>query len=135
MHPATVHFPIAFLGASNALKLLYGSTLYFGNPFFSASKQNLGTLSILAYASNVLGIVTVIPTLLTGSAELYAMVSTPGLYRTDEGSGEKRLIPKVGTTLLHVTFLSFIFHSFSLTAIPIVLRMGLALTLVSFRLA
>jgi hypothetical protein len=105
IHPATVHFPLAFLTLANILNLLYGSVLYLpNNPFFSVDRENLGTLSILGYASNVLGIITSIPALLTGGAELYAMIQGNGLYQKDK-NGEKRLVPKVKVALMHVSFL------------------------------
>ncbi|KAE9374036.1 hypothetical protein N431DRAFT_404522 [Stipitochalara longipes BDJ] len=101
IHPATVHFPLAFLTLANVLNLLYGTVLYFpNNPLFSQDQQNLGSLSILGYAANLLGIITSIPAVLTGGAELYAMVQSNGLYQTNE-KGEKQLVPKVKITVMH----------------------------------
>jgi len=101
VHPATVHFPIAFLTLANALNMVYGSVLYLpSNPFFTRDRQNLSTLSILGYASNLLGILTSIPAVLTGGAELYAMIQGNGLYQTDK-DGQKTLIPKVKIALTH----------------------------------
>ena len=100
-----MHFPLAFLTLANVLNLLYGIVLYFpSNPFFSRDRENLSTLSILGYASNVLGIITSIPAVLTGGAELYAMIQGNGLYQTSE-KGEKVLVPKVKIALLHVSVL------------------------------
>jgi hypothetical protein len=100
-----VHFPLAFLTLANVLNLLYGIVLYFpSNPFFSSDRENLSTLSILGYASNVLGIITSIPAVLTGGAELYAMIQSNGLYQTSE-KGEKVLVPKVKIALMHVSVL------------------------------
>ena len=100
-----MHFPLAFLTLANILNLLYGSVLYLpNNPFFSSDRENLSTLYILGYASNVLGIMTSIPALLTGSAELYVMVQGNGLYQKDK-NGEKRLVPKVKVALMHVSSL------------------------------
>jgi hypothetical protein len=91
------------LGLANVLNLVYGSTLYLPtNLPFIADKENLGTLAIFGYASNILGIVTSIPAVLTGFAELYAMVNANGLYKVDEKTGEKALVPKVKMTLIHV---------------------------------
>lgn len=74
------------------------------NPFFTRDEQNLGALSILGYAINLLGIVTSIPAILTGAAELYAMIQGNGLYQTDE-KGQKKLVPKVKIALMHVSVL------------------------------
>jgi len=101
VHPATVHFPLAFLTLANILNLLYGTVLYFpNNPIFSRDQENLSALSILGYASNLLGIITSIPAVLTGGAELYAMINSNGLYLTDE-KGQKKLVPKVRIALMH----------------------------------
>lgn len=104
VHPATIHFPIAFLTLAHVLNLVYGSILYLPTDFpLTRDAQNLGSLSILGYFSNLLGIITSIPALVTGFAELYAMVSAQGLYQVDEKTGEKSLIPKVKTTLMHAS--------------------------------
>jgi len=101
IHPATVHFPIAFLTLANVLNLVYGSVLYLpANPFFYRTSDTLSALSILGYAVNVLGIITSIPAVLTGGAELYAMIQGNGLYQTDE-KGQKVLVPKVKIALIH----------------------------------
>lgn len=103
IHPATVHFPLAFLTLANVLNLVYGSVLYLpSNPFFTRDDHNLSSLSILGYATNLLGIVTSIPAILTGGAELYAMIQANGLYQTGE-NGEKKLVPKVKIALNHVS--------------------------------
>jgi len=102
VHPATVHFPIAFLTLANTLNLIYGSMIYLPiSPFFANDKENLATLTILGYGSNVLGILSSIPAIVTGGAELVAMIQGNGLYQTDK-SGQKTLIPKVKMTLMHV---------------------------------
>jgi len=109
VHPATVHFPLAFLTLANTLNLLYGSTLYLpSNPFFTRDKENLATLTILGYASNVLGMVASIPAIVTGSAELFAMIQSNGLYQTDE-AGQKKLVPKVKMTLMHAGLNDIVF--------------------------
>jgi hypothetical protein len=77
------------------------------NPFFTRDEQNLGALSILGYAANLLGIVTSIPAILTGAAELYAMIQGNGLYQTDE-KGQKKLVPKVKIALMHVRITCFL---------------------------
>ncbi|KAG0645256.1 hypothetical protein D0Z07_8820 [Hyphodiscus hymeniophilus] len=107
VHPATVHFPLALLGLANILNVLYGATVYLPtNLPFTADKENIATLAILGYISNLLGIVTSIPAVLTGSAELYAMIQANGLYvKGEDGTVQepKALVPKVKTTLTHAS--------------------------------
>ncbi|KAE8441597.1 hypothetical protein EG329_004646 [Mollisiaceae sp. DMI_Dod_QoI] len=101
IHPATVHFPLAFLTLANVLSLLYGSVLYLpNNPILTRDQSSPSALSILAYATNLLGIITSVPAILTGGAELYAMIKGNGLYQKDE-KGQQKLVPKVKVALMH----------------------------------
>jgi len=104
IHPSTVHFPIAFLTGSNILNLLYGACLY--TPAlvpFAVDKENTGTIAILGYFLNLTGIVTSIPAVLTGFAELYAMIQGRGLMVYDKKLDCKVIEPVVKTTLTHAT--------------------------------
>ncbi|KAF2092146.1 hypothetical protein K490DRAFT_31612, partial [Saccharata proteae CBS 121410] len=104
VHPATVHFPIAFWSlawASDAVHLLASnpstSSLVAGvfAPFgIELSSSMVADVSRLSHYSNIFGILACIPAVLSGGAELYAMISSQGLY-------EKGLNPKVEITLLH----------------------------------
>jgi len=79
--------------------------LYFpANSFLSHDQHNLASLSLLGYASNLLGIITSIPAVVTGGAEFYAMAQSNGFYENSE-KGEKQLIPKVKIALMHVSSL------------------------------
>lgn len=104
VHPSTVHFPIAFLTGANILNLLYGAAIY--TPAlvpFAIDKENLGTIALVGYAINLVGIVTSIPAVATGSAELYAMIQGRGLFVKDEKTGKQVLEPVVKTTLTHAS--------------------------------
>lgn len=72
-------------------------------PFFSQNPEKLGTLTILGYASNMLGIIISIPALLTGDAELYAMIQVNRVYQRDE-RWQMRSLPAVKVALMHVRF-------------------------------
>lgn len=106
VHPSTVHFPIAFLTGANVMNLVYGVATYFPalSPF-EVDTPNTGMLSIAGYFLNVIGLITAVPALLTGFAELYAMVQSRGLFVTDQNTGEQRLEPVVKRTLIHVRIL------------------------------
>jgi hypothetical protein len=80
-----VHFPITFLTLANALNLLYGTAIYLPFLFpFTVDKENTGTITIMGYFLNVIGIICSIPAILTGFAELDAMVNTRGLFVTNQ---------------------------------------------------
>lgn len=98
-----MHFPIAFLTLANALNLLYGTAIYLPFLFpFTIDKENIGSITIIGYFLNVIGIVSSIPAILTGFAELYAMVNARGLFVTNQKTGSKTLEPIVKITLMHV---------------------------------
>jgi len=102
VHPATVHFPLAFFTAANFLNIVYAATLYVPALVpFNNDQANIGAITILGYFINVAGIITSIPSLLTGFAELYAMIKKRGLYTTDKQSGRKTIEPVVKTALTH----------------------------------
>jgi len=100
IHPATVHLPIAFLVTSSILDI----TTFLGirNPSLVAPLAQLAGisyvpallthLSLFSYISTIAGIVTAVPAILTGGAELLAMIKNKGLDLQN---------PVVSTTLLH----------------------------------
>lgn len=96
IHPATVHFPIAFLFAAYALDILH--TYRHSLP---ASAQNalLGPNDITrsSYYLLSLGLVTAIPAVVTGGRELITMIQKQGMYEAD-GATVKL---KVKATIAH----------------------------------
>jgi len=107
IHPATVHLPIAFILTSSLFDITslvglhYPTALYPLMKFttYSSAYSNsldtialLNYLSLFSYASTVAAIITAIPAVLTGGAELYAMVQAKGLDFKN---------PVVKTTFIH----------------------------------
>jgi len=98
IHPAVVHLPIAFLLTSSGLDLLTYIGLYSPDllgPLVtltgtSTTTSLLSHLSLFSYASTIAGIVTAVPAVLTGGAELFAMYQAKGSNA-----------PTVKTTMLH----------------------------------
>jgi uncharacterized membrane protein len=99
VHPATVHLPLAFMLTASALDLLTYFSLRSPSlltplaklaTFLSSSSSStspttidaltlLSTLSLLSYASTLASLLTSLPTLSSGLAEGYAMISAQGL--------------------------------------------------------
>jgi len=101
IHPATVHIPLAFLFVANVLNLIYGITLFAPAAFsFTVDKADTGMVTIIGYFINLVGILGSIPALVTGIAELWAMLNARGLYVNDN-TDKKTLDPMVKTTLIH----------------------------------
>ncbi|KAJ4344603.1 uncharacterized protein N0V89_012347 [Didymosphaeria variabile] len=79
VHPATVHFPITFLTTAYTLDTAYGlaNRLRFLTPFLS-------DISRIAYLSHWAGLITSLPAITSGSAELYELYKARGINRTDK---------------------------------------------------
>jgi len=72
------------------LDTLYGLTTHYDISALRAVVPHLAEISRIAYFSNLLGIVTAIPAALTGISELYAMISSKGIWQKirNESTGE-----------------------------------------------
>lgn len=72
------------------LDSLYGITTHYDISALRAVVPHLADISKAAYFSNLLGIITAIPSALTGFSELYAMISSKGIWQKirKESTGE-----------------------------------------------
>jgi len=103
VHPATVHFPATLLTLTYALDVVYGLTSASYLPFLSG---HLLDLSKAAYYTNILGIVTSLPALITGDIEFYAMWKGNQPFERVKSSKtgatiREGLNPKVKLALVH----------------------------------
>ncbi|KAF2812366.1 uncharacterized protein BDZ99DRAFT_569055 [Mytilinidion resinicola] len=85
-HPATVHFPITFTVLSGLLDLFYAAATNSttGPLILSALKKAdvniyLATIPILSYYTNILAIITAIPSIVTGIAQLMPLIKRNGV--------------------------------------------------------
>ncbi|KAF7503739.1 hypothetical protein GJ744_003322 [Endocarpon pusillum] len=100
LHPATVHFPIAFLTTSWALDLLYSAVtnvLPKSNFLAKSLSPHLPTLTVISHYSLALGILSGVVSIVTGGAQLSKMISNGGIYEADG----KTMRPKVKTAFVH----------------------------------
>ena len=107
LHPAIVHFPIAFLTLSYALDILYGLSTHPQTASFVSKAYDpapyLDDITRLSYFANTLGIATAIPAVLTGGMDLFALIKRQDLLnklqksegKADNAKGMHRKI-KVG---------------------------------------
>ncbi|KAF1988827.1 hypothetical protein K402DRAFT_461748 [Aulographum hederae CBS 113979] len=99
VHPATVHFPLAFLTLSYGLDIYHAiapnlpSSLT--NLLPSATELTRGSYYLLS-----LGLLSSIPAVMSGGQQAFMMISKQGLYDTST-SGKKVIKPKVQTTIAH----------------------------------
>ncbi|WPH01678.1 Hypothetical protein R9X50_00453000 [Acrodontium crateriforme] len=96
IHPAAVHFPIAFLALAFGLDILT-----FASPRLPASitSQLLPQpdLHKISYYALTLGLATSVPAVLTGGVEAVKLISKQGMYEADG----KTLRTKVKATFAH----------------------------------
>lgn len=82
MHPATVHFPLTFLSAAYSLDTAYGLVQRFR--FLSVLAPFLGDISRLGYLCHAAGLLTSIPSITSGTAELWELYKKGGINRKDK---------------------------------------------------
>lgn len=89
-HPATVHFPVAFLTTAYACDTIYGVAVRYG--YLS---KYLADVSRFGYFSHVLGAITALPSMTSGAAELWELYKTGGINRKDKEQTHPRSHPQV----------------------------------------
>lgn len=116
LHPATVHFPIAFLSLSYFLDILYGlstqpSTASLVRLAFDFTPF-LGDMARFSYYLNILGLLTAMPAAATGGMELIAMIQRQDLVNKLQKSENKstaaqKMHPKLKIGFLHAALNDF----------------------------
>jgi len=110
LHPATVHFPIAFLTISYALDILYGLSTHPQTASWVRKAYDvgpyLGDIARFSYFTNTLGVGMAIPAVLTGAMELFALIKRQDLLNKlqkseDKADVAKRMHRKVKIGLAH----------------------------------
>lgn len=99
IHPATVHFPIAFLMLSYTLDLLHfvTSTTTLVPTSITSLLPSQPTLALTSHYSLILGLGTGVIAIGSGIIELIKMMQHSGLYEADG----KTVRPKMKIALLH----------------------------------
>ena len=110
MHPATTHYPIAFRSAASIIDMVYGLATYPATAGRVIKLYNvtpfLGTMALMSYYLNLLGLIATIPTVVTGVVELLNMVGRQDLIGKLENSKDKRstlarMHPKLKVAFFH----------------------------------
>lgn len=109
LHPATVHFPIAFLTLHYALDILYGLTTHNAtsglvNSFYDVTPY-LTDISKASYYMNMLGFLTAIPAVMSGGQQLVQMIKRQDLAskikKSDVGTVANKMHPKMKLGFMH----------------------------------
>ncbi|EON67570.1 hypothetical protein W97_06938 [Coniosporium apollinis CBS 100218] len=112
IHPATVHYPIAFLSLHYALDVLYGSLThpsiasYIPSSIAAQFTPYIADIAKASHFSNALGILSALPSAATGGAELYAMIQSNGLWEVIKRESDGKVVyggmnPKVRHGIFH----------------------------------
>lgn len=98
IHPATVHFPIAFLSLAWGLDILYAATTKLQlAPLVKSVGTSLPDISRGAHYLQAIGLITAIPAVLSGGQQLIKMKSNNQAFEADG----KTMRPKFATALTH----------------------------------
>jgi len=86
VHPATVHFPITFTVLSGLLDIFYAAaTSSTTGPLINSALKQAdvhlfhATIPLLSYYSNILAIITAVPSVMTGAVQLMPLIKRDGV--------------------------------------------------------
>lgn len=74
-----MHFPVAFLTSAYTCEAVYGLAAHYG--YLS---KYLTDVSRFGYFSHILGVITALPSMTSGAAELWELYKTGGINRKDK---------------------------------------------------
>ncbi len=100
IHPATVHFPIAFLTLAFGLDILHQLTPALPS-FLTSSLPPHTDLTRASYYSLSLGLLTAIPALVTGVQQAVLLIGKQGMYETDASGYGVTMRTKVKALIAH----------------------------------
>lgn len=100
IHPATVHFPIAFLSLAYGLDLAYAGATKLQLPFLQSYVGAMPELGRAAHYLQALGILTGLVSASTGIQQGIKLYNNGGLYEADG----KTVRPKMKVTAAHAIF-------------------------------
>lgn len=107
VHPALVHFPLAFNTLSFGLDILYGLTTVFIKPAFLTSRfsapETLLDITRLSYFLLCTGLITAVPTIMSGNKQLVGLIKkNGGLYEKDaQGNAKDTMVPRIKVAIAH----------------------------------
>jgi len=96
LHPATVHFPLAFLFTSYAIDAVQPILPHLPSTIASFLPATTELTRISYYALSA-GLLTSIPAVFSGGAQAWKMIQAQGIYESDN----KTIKPKVQATIAH----------------------------------
>jgi len=115
VHPALVHFPIAFLTLAWGLDILYGLTTTVVKPDFLVSRfahpTTLLDITRLSYFLLCAGLIATVPTIMSGNIQLVGMIKKNGgpWAKDVDGKQLNYMVPKIKATITHALLNDVVF--------------------------
>ncbi|EXJ92888.1 hypothetical protein A1O3_01442 [Capronia epimyces CBS 606.96] len=107
LHPAIVHFPIAFNTLSWGLDIVYALTTLWIKPEFLTTRfgeaSTLVDLTRLSYFLLCAGLVTTVPAIMSGNVQLVGMIKKNGgpWEKDSQGKAKSTMVPRIKATITH----------------------------------
>ncbi|KAK5105164.1 hypothetical protein LTS08_001438 [Lithohypha guttulata] len=107
LHPAIVHFPIAFNMLAWGLDILYALTTTYIKPDFLTSRFSSATtlldITRLGYFMLCAGLLATIPAIMSGNKQLVGMISKNGgpWEKDTEGKQKSTMVPRIKVAITH----------------------------------
>lgn len=115
VHPAIVHFPIAFNILAWSLDILYALTTTYVKPEFLTSRfgdaSTLIDISRLGFFLLCAGLVTTVPAIMSGNIQLVGMIKKNGGPWEKDSTGKQKntMVPRIKVAITHALVNDVIF--------------------------
>lgn len=114
VHPAIVHFPIAFNFLAWGLDILYYVTTTFKPEFLTTRFGDASTLLDITRTSYFLlcaGLITTVPAIMSGNIQLVGMIKKNGgpWEKDAQGKAKSTMVPRIKATITHAIVNDLIF--------------------------
>jgi uncharacterized membrane protein len=115
VHPALVHFPIAFNILAWGLDIVYALTTTYVQPEFLTSRfgdaPTLLDITRLSYFLMCAALITTVPTIMSGNIQLVGMIKKNGgpWEKDAEGKQKSTMVPRIKMAITHALMNDFIF--------------------------
>lgn len=115
IHPAIVHFPIAFNTLSWALDILYALTTTWLRPSFLTTRfgepATLVDLTRLSYFLLCAGLISTVPAIMSGNVQLVGMIKKNGgpWEKDSQGKQKDTMVPRIKAAITHALINDVVF--------------------------
>jgi len=115
VHPATVHFPIAFNTLAWGLDILYALTTTWVKPNFLTTRfgspSTLLDITRISYFLLCAGLITTVPAIMSGNIQLVGMIKKNGGPWEKDAAGKQKstMVPRIKAAITHAIVNDLVF--------------------------